>query len=113
MEYKEYLKSVHWQETKHKTLESAGYRCEVCRADQELHVHHLTYENIGHEKRKDLLVLCEICHTKEHNRPFAVEWLERRGKIEDSNYHGEFTEIDESEGQDGKDQFDKPDEWEP
>ncbi len=78
MEYKDYLKTAHWYDTKEAALERAGRKCEICQSESELHVHHLVYENIGCEKKADLVVLCETCHTKEHNRPFVVEFRTRR-----------------------------------
>lgn len=46
---------------------SVGCRCEECGAtDVALHVHHLTYVNLGDEKDEDLKVLCEPCHKSKH-----------------------------------------------
>jgi 5-methylcytosine-specific restriction endonuclease McrA len=78
MEYNEYLKSAHWYNTKEEALKRSCRKCEICQNESELHVHHLTYKNIGYEKREDLIVLCEPCHTKEHKHPFVVGFMARR-----------------------------------
>lgn len=31
-----------------------------------LHIHHLTYERLFREEPKDLMIICAICHMKEH-----------------------------------------------
>lgn len=63
-----YLKSKHWRKTRNNALVKAGFRCQHCRTNQHLTVHHLTYKNLGHENPSDLLVLCWNCHKKEHRK---------------------------------------------
>ena len=55
----------HWDEVRKKVLKRDGYKCKLCGDDEELHVHHITYENWGKEKKKDLTTLC-----KEHHKLF-------------------------------------------
>lgn len=31
-----------------------------------LHLHHITYKNLFNEKPEDLILLCAVCHMKEH-----------------------------------------------
>ena len=38
----------------------------MCGLEEYLCVHHLTYENYGHEKPEDLITLCRGCHYKVH-----------------------------------------------
>jgi len=67
MPYKEYLKTEHWERTRSEAMKRADYRCQMCNAgDCELHTHHRTYEHLGNEKREDLIVLCEPCHSTFH-----------------------------------------------
>ena len=68
-EYRQYLKSGHWNFTKKRALKRAGKKCEVCRSEVDLQVHHKSYENLWDEKPADLIVLCECCHIKNHNKP--------------------------------------------
>jgi len=69
MPYAKYLESDHWQERRVRHLRSAGFRCQLCNADNtKLHVHHRTYERKGCERFSDLIVLCEECHHIFHER---------------------------------------------
>lgn len=67
-DYKDYLKTYDWNETRKIILKEANYKCQLCGAREvRLNVHHNTYENIGNEHREDLVVLCDDCHKKFHN----------------------------------------------
>lgn len=68
--YKEYLESPHWKETRLKALDRAGYRCQLCCSKVDLNVHHNTYKNLNNEDPKDLFVLCRKCHAKFHDKPY-------------------------------------------
>lgn len=69
MPYKTYLKSDHWEEIRTNMLEKYNHRCAMCDRTDNLQVHHKTYDNRGNEKEEDdLVVLCPICHMKEHTR---------------------------------------------
>ena len=68
-EYKKYIKSKEWQEKRALKIEEVGF-CQKCGATENLHVHHLTYENFKNEKPEDLQVLCKDCHMKVHGRKF-------------------------------------------
>lgn len=65
--YETYRGSAHWLECRRAALAAASGRCERCGASTSLHVHHRTYDRIEHEEVQDLEVLCETCHTSEHN----------------------------------------------
>ena len=67
-DYKNYLKTKHWKDKRKDVLKRAKYKCQLCSSKDTLHVHHNTYENIGKEKKEDLIVLCEKCHSKFHNK---------------------------------------------
>ena len=62
--YEEYIISPEWKYRRIRALWLAGWRCESCGDDFEpgLHVHHLTYRNMGNELDNDLQVLCRVCH---------------------------------------------------
>lgn len=66
-EYQKYLKTVHWLKKRLEALERANRECEKCHSQVDLAVHHKNYDNVGNEKDGDLIVLCEVCHTKHHN----------------------------------------------
>jgi len=73
MPYKEYLKTEHWQEVRKAALKKAGYKCALCGSTEHLNVHHRTYENRGDEDIKDVIVLCQNCHAKFHDKLQEVE----------------------------------------
>lgn len=68
--YPEYLKTDHWQALRRAALKRAKYACQVCNTDDEqLDVHHRTYERRGEELASDLIVLCHTCHGRHHGIP--------------------------------------------
>jgi hypothetical protein len=75
-EYKEYLESIEWKIKADYIKQERGFRCQMCNISgyvMPLHVHHNTYERLGHEKGSDLIVLCVDCHKifHEHKKPQA------------------------------------------
>ena len=69
MDYTDFLKTPEWDNTRKKTLRRAGYKCQLCNKDKTtLNVHHKTYERIGEELPGDLIVLCNGCHAKFHDK---------------------------------------------
>ena len=66
--YEEYLKSDKWKKKREKILKRADHKCELCGSTENLHIHHLTYDNVYNEKEEDLLCVCDICHSKLHNK---------------------------------------------
>lgn len=72
-EYAAYVQSESWQKLRKEYLEEFG-ECERCRLprwlasiayDQDLHVHHLSYKNLGNEDWCQLEALCRRCHELE------------------------------------------------
>ena len=62
-EYEEYLRSPQWARKRFQALKRARFRCGRCGQYRVgLEVHHLTYEHLGHERARDLLVVCPPCH---------------------------------------------------
>ena len=64
--YAEYLLTAHWRTMRRLALEAADWRCSLCDNADILEVHHRTYERLGHEQLRDLVVLCEDCHARHH-----------------------------------------------
>lgn len=64
--YQIYLKSKHWRERRLQAIKDVGSACQICGSEVELQVHHLNYDNLGHEEDNDLIVACEVCHKKHH-----------------------------------------------
>ena len=69
-EYRKYLNSVNWMETKALAKKRAGYRCQLCGSTKYLQVHHNNYSNLGHEEPTDLVVLCRSCHARHHHKKY-------------------------------------------
>lgn len=67
MPYQAYLQTPEWEAKRLKALRRADHHCELCFADQTLHVHHKTYERRGDERLSDLIVLCDRCHARFHD----------------------------------------------
>jgi len=69
MPYEDYLKTMHWKIIKYFITFRANYECQLCRTSKDIiNVHHNTYNNRGEEKFEDLIVLCQKCHKKFHNK---------------------------------------------
>lgn len=68
MPYKEYLQTEHWQEFRRKVLKRYNNKCQLCGKTGKLNVHHNNYDHRGEEDYKDVLLLCEDCHHKFHNK---------------------------------------------
>ena len=66
--YKRYLKSDKWDTIRNAVIERDNYQCAICSSPDNLHVHHLTYENVVNEKDEDLVTLCKGCHFKEFDQ---------------------------------------------
>jgi hypothetical protein len=71
-EYRAYLRSQAWQQTREKAFEHYGRRCAVCNTKWRLQVHHLTYERLGHEYMSDLRILCWRHHKKGRYSAVAI-----------------------------------------
>jgi len=69
MPYKNFLKTLYWRVVS-RYVKWKNPTCSLCGSDQNLNVHHKTYENRGREYltwKKDLIVLCDNCHKKFHD----------------------------------------------
>lgn len=77
--YKYYVKTDCWAVRREAYLKNHD-RCEGCGLVARLQVHHLTYENFGHEPDADLLAVCVGCHRAFHGLANATPktWIEQR-----------------------------------
>jgi hypothetical protein len=67
--YLDYLKSEEWYNLKIDLLQNRGCKCEKCgtkKSPTMLQVHHKTYIRLYDELASDLILLCGVCHMKEH-----------------------------------------------
>lgn len=54
----------HFKKMRLKVLERDDNKCTQCGSEDNLHIHHLTYDNEGNELLEDLVTLCSSCHSK-------------------------------------------------
>lgn len=68
MDYYDFLKTPYWKAISEKVRKRANFRCQMCNSNNNLCVHHRSYENHGDEVHhlKDLICICKDCHTKYH-----------------------------------------------
>jgi len=79
--YHAYINSPAWALKRKQKLRQTRSMCERCPASghrrRATHVHHLTYERLGHELLTDLEALCNDCHADLH--PEHADELRRQG----------------------------------
>lgn len=78
--YHEYIKSKEWYERTEPIRIRNNFRCEVCNMRFGEHVHHRSYERLGHELMADLIHVCDPCHKIIHGIyvPLFFIWPERQ-----------------------------------
>lgn len=99
--YSDYLNSQHWLKFRNKIIFERGYRCEECGWDENLNVHHDSYDNLGNEKPSDVRLLCYRCHMEFHENENADFFRNEEIKAKDyfilMSSNLSFFGIDESE----------------
>ena len=66
--YDLYLQSKEWKQKRSEVLFRDGHCCQLCGDEENLRVHHLTYNRVGNEALFDLVTLCSHCHANEHGK---------------------------------------------
>jgi len=66
--YPEYLLTDHWRRIRWAMLWLTGGRCQVCKSEESVEVHHaMPYRDcLYHERPEDLCCLCSRCHALYH-----------------------------------------------
>ena len=77
--YLAYLASDTWTKIRCDMFMLRDGKCELC-GKAGTQVHHLTYENLGHEEPTDLILLCGKCHQKEHGLIKPKPKRKKKGK---------------------------------
>lgn len=68
MDYKEYIKTDHWQHFRKEALKHFQITCQLCGAkDMTIDIHHKIYINRGRETFNDVIALCRHCHDMYHH----------------------------------------------
>ena len=57
----------HFKSMRPLVLERDGHQCRECGKHENLHIHHITYQNEGSELLDDLITLCGSCHGRVQN----------------------------------------------
>jgi 5-methylcytosine-specific restriction endonuclease McrA len=65
-DYDKYIRSKAWKVKRETFLVAYHHQCVICGNKKNLHVHHLHYQTVGHEKLEDVVVCCRRCHFIEH-----------------------------------------------
>lgn len=74
-----YLKSRHWKQVRKDIYCYRNGNCQKCHRHLMFglsRVHHLNYDNMGSEKKTDLMLLCDECHAEIHGT--ESRWQKRR-----------------------------------
>lgn len=85
----------HWDRLRKSVIKDQGGQCKTCPAtaeDYPLDLHHRHYDTFGKERKKDVVILCRMCHDaitsrlrsvreKEEIKHEPVKEAERYGKI--------------------------------
>ncbi len=68
--YKDFLNTPYWKLISWYVKAYSNFKCKLCGDNQNLNVHHPAYNCHGYEMQnyKDLICLCESCHSRHHNR---------------------------------------------
>lgn len=83
IDYHEYIKSSEWKNKREERLIIDGYKCVICKSEENLSVHHLHYENLGNENAQhDLLTACDTCHRHFDNIERINRYKKRQHKVE-------------------------------
>lgn len=70
--YTDFLQSTYWYKTRKIVLKRDNNMCTKCGSKENLHVHHLTYDNHHNERAhlENLITVCKSCHEEIHGRVF-------------------------------------------
>ena len=70
MDYGNFLRTPYWKAIAAHAKYRAGFRCQLCNSANNLVTHHRNYGIHGfeHAYMQELIVLCDSCHNKFHNR---------------------------------------------
>jgi hypothetical protein len=75
--YRLYLRSNAWTQKRRGVLRRVGGMCQLCKSEIRLHVHHVSYANVGREPMEDLRCLCRNCHQLRHLHGFKHQPIPR------------------------------------
>ena len=74
--YHEYIRSIEWKK-KSRYWRKQTKACEMCGTTENLQCHHKHYRTLGHEQRRDIMVVCYTCHCKLHDVEEFVDKIQK------------------------------------
>lgn len=80
-EYAKYLRSEDWKSRKEYLSQQWNNECACCKKNKNLHLHHLSYDNLGKETIRDVILLCKGCHLDVHKNRLEV-WMFNKSEYE-------------------------------
>jgi hypothetical protein len=60
------MNSPKWRRRREQYFALHDKICAACKSEENIHLHHLNYDNFGAEEDIDLLPLCQKCHNGVH-----------------------------------------------
>ena len=70
-----------WDRNRQRALERAGHRCEKCGSTKNVQVHHKRkVTDGGTDSLRNLIVLCQACHSEKHPPPDWMAQMMKSGK---------------------------------
>jgi 5-methylcytosine-specific restriction endonuclease McrA len=59
---------------RNQVLQRDGWRCQLCRASNDLHVHHVkSRSSLGDDTIRNLITLCAKCHESFHRHTHSID----------------------------------------
>lgn len=82
--YERALASPHWAHLKSNAIKESDGHCTGCsQRRNKLHLHHLTYERLGHELPEDVTLLCQGCHRMVHDKDIEKKLIRKIRRLVD------------------------------
>ncbi len=81
-EYRHYLRSNAWAIRKNAYYRLFNRQCAACGSWKRIQLHHVSYDQLGHEPDQDLVPLCYRCHRNAHQAYHSGRFKDLRAATE-------------------------------
>jgi hypothetical protein len=81
-EYRAYLRSNAWAMRKNQYYKRFNRQCAACGSWKRIQLHHVSYDNLGHEPDQDLVPLCYRDHRNAHQAHHSGRFRDLREATE-------------------------------
>jgi phage terminase large subunit GpA-like protein len=82
-EYKRYLRSNAWAIRKNAYYRRFNRQCAACGSWKRIQLHHVSYENLGHEPDQGLVPLCRADHVNAHRAHQSMRFKDLRAATDE------------------------------